>query len=78
MELFGCLGDGVFDEGGGGVLGAVVVDVKALVGGGFVEADGVGAGGGDAGVPADEGELAHDRDEGRGEGVEAEVGEPEA
>ena len=61
----------------GGFLGAVVVDVEALVGGGFVEADGVGAGGRDAGVSADEGELAHDRDEGRGEVLEAEVGEPE-
>ena len=78
VELLGCLGYCIFDEGGGGVLGAVVVDVKALVGGGFVEADWVGAGGPDAGVPADEGELAHDRDKGRGEGVEAEVGEPEA
>ena len=78
VELLGGLGDGVFDDGAGGVFGAVVVDVDALVGGGFVEADGVDAGGGDAGVFADEGELAHDRDEGRGEGVEAEVGEPEA
>ena len=46
VELLGGLGYGVFDDGGGGVLGAVVVDVDALVGGGFVEADGVGGGGG--------------------------------
>jgi hypothetical protein len=78
VELFGGLGDGVFDDGGGGVFGAVVVDVDALVGGGLGEADGIGRGCGDAGVFADEGELTHDRDHGRGEGVEAEVGEPEA
>ena len=78
VELLGGFGDGVFDDGGRGVFGAVVVDVDALVGGGFGEADGVDGGGGDAIVSADEGELAHDRDQGRGEGVEAEVGEPEA
>ena len=78
MELLGGFGDGVFDDGGRGVFGAVVVDVDALVGGGFGEADGIGRGGGDASVFADEGELTHDRDQGRGEGVEAEVGEPEA
>ena len=69
VELLGGLGDGVFDDGGGGVFGAVVVDVDALVGGGFGEADGIDAGGGDAGVPADGGELAHDRDHRCGEGV---------
>jgi hypothetical protein len=77
VELLGGLSHGVFDDGFGGFLGAIVVDVEALVGGGFVEADGVGAGGRYTGVSADEGELAHDRDEGRGEVLEAEVGEPE-
>ena len=48
VELLGGFGYGVFDDGGGGVFGAVVVDVEALVGGGFVEADGVDGGGGDA------------------------------
>ena len=47
VELLGGLGDGVFDDGGFGVFGAVVVDVDALVGGGFGEADGVDSGGGD-------------------------------
>ncbi len=78
MELLGGFGYGVFDDGVFGLLGAVVVDVDALVGGGFVEADGVDAGRGDSFVSADEGELAHDRDERFGERFEAEVGEPEA
>src|SRR5262249_8834627 len=78
VELLGGLGDGVFDDGVGGVFGAVVVDVDALIGGSFVEADWVDTGGGDTGFFADEGELAHDRDQGRGKGVEAEVREPEA
>lgn len=78
VELLGGLGYGVFDEGGGGLFGAVIVDVETLIGGGLVEADGVGAGGPDARVAADEGELAHDRDECRGEALETEVGEPEA
>ncbi len=56
MELLGGLGDGVFDDGVLGGLGAVVVDVDALVDGGFVEADGVDGGGGDALFAADESE----------------------
>jgi hypothetical protein len=81
VELFGGLGDGVFDDGGGGVaafFGAIIGDVDSLVGGGFGEADGIGGGCGDPLFATDEGELAHDRDESRGEGVEAEVGKPEA
>jgi hypothetical protein len=85
VELLGGFGDGGLDDGAGGVLiffGAVVVDVDALVGGGFVEADGIDGGGGDAlalriAAGADDSELTHDRDEGVGEGLEAEVGEPE-
>ncbi len=77
VELLGGFGYGVFDDGTGGVFGAVVVDVEALVGGGFVEADGVDAGCGDALVSTNECELTHDRDEGVGEGFKAEVGEPE-
>ena len=85
VKLLGGFGYGAFDDGAGGVLvffGAIVVDVDALVGGGFGEADGVDGGGVDAlagGVvgAADEGELAHDRDQRGREGVEAEVGEPE-
>jgi len=85
VELLGGLRYGALDDGTGGVLiffGAGVVDVDALVGGGFGEADGVDAGCVDAlarwvGAAADEGELAHDRDKGAGEGLEAEVGEPE-
>ncbi len=69
VELLGGFGDGVFDDGGGVVFGAVVVDVDALVGRGFGEVDGVDAGGGDAGVSADGGELAHDRDHRGREGV---------
>ena len=51
MELLGGFGYCGFDDGGGGVLvffGAVVVDVDALVGGGFGETDGIDAGGCDA------------------------------
>jgi hypothetical protein len=85
VELLGGFCYRAFDDGAGGVpvfFGAVVVDVDALVGGGFGEADGVDRGGVDAlaggvGAAADEGELAHDRDQRRGEGIEAEVGEPE-
>ena len=47
MELLGGFGDGVFDDGAGGVLvffGAFVVDVDALVGGRLGEADGIDAG----------------------------------
>jgi hypothetical protein len=80
VELLGRFGDGVFDDGAGGVLvffGAVVVDVDALVGGGFGEADGVNAGGRYTLFSADQRELAHDRDHGRWEGFEAKVGEPE-
>ncbi len=86
VELLGGFGDGVFDDGVGGVFGAVVVDVDALVGGGFVEADGIGGGGEDALATgwvlgaaggADEGELAHDGDERGRQSFETEVGEPE-
>jgi len=69
VKLFGGLGDGSFDDGGGGILvffGAVVVDVDALVGGSFGEADRVDGGGCDALFSTNKGELAHDRDEGRG------------
>ena len=69
VELFGGLGDCVFDDGARGVFGSVVVDVDALVGGGLGETDGINAGSGDAGVFADSSELAHDRDHCRGEGV---------
>ena len=87
MEVFGGFGYGVFDDGVGGVFGAVVVDVEALVGGGLGEADGVDGGGGDAvgvglsggcGADADAGELAEHGGERCGEGFEAKVGEPEA
>ena len=81
VELLGGFSDGVFDDGAGGVLvffGAVVVDVDALVGGGFGEADGIDARRRNALFAADEGELAHHRDHGRREGFEAEVREPEA
>jgi hypothetical protein len=80
VKLLGGFGYGGLDDGGGGVLvffGARVVDVDALVGGGFVEADGIDGGCGDPLVSADEGELAQDRDQGVGEGVEAEVWKPE-
>ena len=83
VELLGGFGDGVLDDGGGGVLvvfGAWVGDVEALVDGGFGEGEGVGGGGLDAfacGRAAELGELAHDAGEGGGQGLEAEVGEPE-
>ena len=80
VELLRGFGYGVFDDGAGGVgvfLGAVIVDVDALVGGCFGEADGIDAGCRYALFSADERELAHDRNHGRGEGLEAEVGEPE-
>jgi len=69
-----------FDEGVGGFFGAVVVDVDALVCGGFGEAEGVGGGGGYlVGVrhAADAGELAEDADERLGQRGEAKGGEPE-
>ena len=78
MELFGGLGDGVFDDGVFGGLGAIVVDVNALVDGRFGEADGIDGGGSDALFAADEGELPQDGDERGGKRVEAEVREPEA
>lgn len=78
VELLGGFGYGVFDDGVLGFLGAVVVDVDALVGGGFVESDGVDAGCGDSFFSADKGELAHDRGEFFGKRFEAEVGKPEA
>ena len=37
-----------FDDGVGGVFGALVIDVEALVGGGLGEVDGIDGGGGDA------------------------------
>jgi hypothetical protein len=77
VELLGGLGDGGFDEGVGDLLGALVVDVDALVDGGLGEGDGVGRGDGDALVSADERELAHDADEGFGQRGEAEVRVPE-
>jgi hypothetical protein len=78
VKLFGGLSYGAFDEGGRGVFGTVVVDVDALVGGGFIEADGVDAGCGNSLVSADERELAHDRHHRGRECVQAEVGKPEA
>ena len=81
VELLGGFGDGVFDEGVGGIFGAVVGDVDALVGGGFSEADGVYGGSGDTlglGAAADAGKLVQDGDERGGERLKAEVGEPEA
>ncbi len=90
VEVFGGFGDGGLDDGGGGVLTlgrAGVVDVEALVGGGFRERDGVGGGGRDAlalgeaggrAGAADDRELAHDGDERCGEAFEAEVWKPEA
>jgi hypothetical protein len=77
VELLGGFGDGGFDEGVGGLLGALVVDVDALVDGGLGEAEGVGRGDGDALVSADERELAHDADERFGQRGEAEVRIPE-
>jgi len=80
VELFGGFGDGVFDDGAGGVLvlfRAIVVDVDALVGGCLGEANGVDAGRSYALFSADERELAHDRDHRRRQGFEAEVGKPE-
>ena len=77
VELLGGFGDGGFDEGVGGLLGAFVVDVDALVDGGLGEAEGIGRGDGDALVSADEGELAHHADQGFGQRVEAEVRVPE-
>ena len=44
VELLGGFGYGVFDDGGGGVFGAVVVDIDALVDGSFGEVDGIDAG----------------------------------
>ena len=87
VEVFGGFGDGVFDDGVGGVFGAVVVDVEALVGGGLGEVDGEDGGGGDAvgvgfsggcGTKADAGELAEHGYERCWEGFEAKVGKPEA
>jgi hypothetical protein len=78
VKLFGGFGYGGLDDGCGGVFGAVVVDVDALVSGGLIEADGVDGGCGDALVSADESELAQDGDERVGKGVETEVREPEA
>ena len=49
VEVLGGFGDGVFDDGTLGVgvfLGAGVVDVEALVGGGLGEGDGIDGGGG--------------------------------
>ena len=78
MELFGGLGDCIFDDGIFGGLGAVVVDINALVDGGFVEADGIDGGGSDAFFAADKSELPQNRDERGRQGIEAEVREPEA
>ena len=78
VEEFGGFGDGVFDDGGLGGLGAVVVDEEALVGGWLGEVDGVGGCGGDTGVAGDERELAQHGDERGGEGLEAKVGKPHA
>ncbi len=87
VEVLGGLGYGVFDDGIGGVLGAVIVDVETLVGGRFGEVDGVDGGCGDAvGVGAsggcrtyaDAGELAEHGGERRRERFEAKVGKPEA
>jgi len=78
VKLLSGFGYGGFDDGSGGVFGAIIVDEDALVGGSLVEADGVDSGGDDALVSADEGELAQDGDERVGKGVEAEVRKPEA
>jgi len=78
VELLRGFGDGVLDDGVLGGLGAVVVDVDALVDGGLCETDGVDAGCCDAFFTADERELTQDGDERRRQRVEAEVREPEA
>ena len=78
VELLCGFGDGVLDERVGGVFGAGVVDVDALVGGRFGEADRVDGGGGDAALFADEGELAQHGDERGGKRFKAKVREPEA
>ena len=78
VELLGGLGYGVFDDGGFGVLGAVVVDVDALIGRGFGEVDGIDRGSGDAFFSTNEHKLAEDRNQCGGQRLEAEVGEPEA
>ena len=95
VEVLGGFGDGIFDDGATGCRRfagcAGVVDVDALVGGGFSERDGIDGGGGDTlgcgirggagvgwGVRADSGELAEDAGERSGKRLEAEVGEPEA
>ena len=88
VELLGGFGDGVFDDGVldvGGVFGALVVDEDALIDGGLCPVDGVGGSGGDAAELAggfafsgDGGELAENARQRRWEGLQAEVGEPEA
>src|ERR1700744_5856633 len=86
VELLGGFGDGVFGEGGVGFGGfaAFVVDVDALVDGGFRPVDGIGGGSGDAGelglsaaFAGDGDELTEHADECVGEGLEPEVREPE-
>ena len=87
VELLGGFGDCVFGEGGVGLGGvaAFVVDVDALVDGGFCPVDGIGAGSGDAGelglsaaFTGDGDELTEHADERVGQGLETEVREPEA
>ena len=86
VELLGGFGDGVFGERGVGLGGfrAFVVDVDALVDGGFGPVDGIGGGSGDAGklglsatFAGDGDELTEHADECVGEGLEPEVREPE-
>ena len=86
VELLGGFGDGGFGEGGVGLGGfaAFVVDVNTLIYRGLGPIDGVGGGGGDAGelgvgagLAGDGDELPEDADEGAGQGLEPEVGEPE-
>lgn len=77
VELLGGFGYGVLDDGGFGVaafFGTVVVDVDALVGWRFGEAERIGGGGYDAlgfgrgaGRCADGGELAHNRNQSGGQ-----------
>ena len=88
VELLGGLGDGGVDEFVEGVGGGIDWDggvevrgggigVDALVGGRLGEVDGIGGGGGDT-LGADLGELAQDPGKRGRQGLQAEVGIPEA
>ena len=88
VELLGGLGDGGIDEFVEGVGGGIDWDggvevrgdgigVDALVGGRLGEVDGIGGGGGDT-LGSDLGELAQNAGKRVGQGLQAEVGIPEA